>query len=63
MVMAITWTMNVIIKQEYIPQSYRKGVIISIPKSGKDSSEKGNNRGITLLPALYKLLERIMMQR
>ena len=34
-----------------------------IPKAHRDKSIKDNNRGITLLPVLYKLLERILFKR
>ena len=36
---------------------------MSIPKPDKDCTIKGNNRGITLLPVLYKLFEKILLDR
>ena len=44
----------------YPPKQLKKGVIVPIPKSGKDPSEPTNNRGITLMsvkvydPILFK---------
>ena len=59
----ITWLTNVIALKEEIPASYKKGLLVSIPKQGKDPVIKTNNRGITLLPTLYKLLERFILKR
>ena len=60
---AITWIMNFIIKSEKIPNHLKRGLLVPIPKVGKDATIKDNNRGITLLPALYKLLETIILDR
>ena len=59
----ITWLTNTIVLNEEIPNVYKRGLIVSIPKHGKDSVIKTNNRGITLLPTLYKLFERTLMVR
>ena len=59
----ITWVTNMIVMSESIPSLYKRGLLVSIPKSGKDTTVKPNNRGITLLPTLYKLLERIILHR
>ena len=59
----ITWTLNVIIQREHVPQHFKRGLIVPIPKPDKDSCVKGNKRGITLLPVLYKILEKLIMQR
>ena len=59
----ITWVINGMIKTSTIPMRLKKGLIISIPKPNKDSLIKGNNRGITLLPALYKVLENVIILR
>ena len=53
----ITWVMNGIIKTNKIPNSCKRGILIPVPKPNKDTSKKDNNRGITLLPVLYKILE------
>ena len=60
---AIAWIFNGLIKLEFIPVSFKRGVIIPIPKINKDTSIKGNNRGITLLPMLYKLFEKLALDR
>ena len=59
----IKWMMTEIIKSEIIPQHFKKGLIVPIPKAGKDKTCKDNNRGITLISILYKIFERIMISR
>ena len=46
---------NLIVNTEYIPLSFRRGLIIPIPKSlDKDPSDPPNYRGITLQSVLAK---------
>ena len=45
------------IELEKVPAHYKRGLIVPIPKPGKDSSSKDNNRGITLLTVIYKLFD------
>ena len=59
----VTWIINGMIKHSAIPKRLKKGLIVSIPKPEKDSVIKGNNRGLTLLPTLYKLFEKVIMNR
>ena len=59
----ITWMLNKIVETELIPKNLKRGYIISIPKPNKDPTIKSDNRGITLLPVLYKLLENIIYER
>ena len=59
----VTWLVNGMIKFSSIPKQLKKGLIVSIPKPNKDSVVKDNNRGLTLLPALYKLFEKIILAR
>ena len=59
----VTWLVNGMIKHSTIPKRLKKGLIVSIPKPEKDSVVKGNNRGLTLLPTLYKLFEKVIMVR
>ena len=59
----LAWLLNKIVYYEVIPENLKKGLITSIPKGSKDCSHKTNNRGITLLPTIYKLLETIMVDR
>ena len=42
---------------------FKQGIIISIPKGGKDRSVKANHRPITLLSVLYKLYEKVLLVR
>ena len=59
----VTWLVNGMIKFASIPAQLKKGLIVSIPKPNKDSVLKDNNRGLTLLPTLYKVFEKIILLR
>ena len=59
----IAWLLNGIINTEFIPPNLKKGLMSPIPKQDKDQTLKDNNRGITLLPIFYKMLENIMIMR
>ena len=59
----VTLVMNLIIQREQMPSHYKKGLLVPIPKAGKDPSFKDHNRGITLLSVLYKLLEMVILER
>jgi hypothetical protein len=59
----LTCLFNGMIQYEIIPQHLKLGVIIPIPKGDKDSTIMGNNRGITLLPVIGKLLEKVLLER
>ena len=61
--LALTWLMNSFIVCEYVPIYCKKGLIVPIPKPGKDCSIKDNNRGITLLTVIYKLFEKLLLLR
>ena len=55
---------NTIITIEHIPDCFKQGIIIPIPKGGgKDRSVKANHRPITLLSVLYKLYEKVLLVR
>ena len=60
---SLTWLFNSIVNQSSIPIALKKGLLVPIPKPEKDSSIKDNNRGITLLPLFYKLLEKMIIER
>ena len=49
-------------QQEKIPDRWRKGLIVKLPKKG-DLKNCKNWRGITLLPVVSKVLERILIDR
>lgn len=59
----LAWLMNSIIEVELIPTRYKRGLLVPLPKPNKDHTVRDNNRGITLLPVFYKLLENALMQR
>ena len=59
----LTWVYNEIVIMEDIPDYFKKGLIVSIPKPGKSYVIKENNRGITLLPVFYKVFEMLILQR
>ena len=59
----LTWLMNGMINSCVIPPRLKKGLIVSIPKPNKDCLIKENNRGLTLLPTYYKILEKLIMMR
>ena len=55
---------NTMITIEHIPDCFKQGIIIPIPKGGgKDRSVKANHRPITLLSVLYKLYEKVLLVR
>ena len=60
---SITWLKNEIISAEILHQRYKRALIVPIPKARKDPTTKDNNRGVTLLSVLYKLLEMIILER
>ena len=63
LMLCLTWLFNSFIVCEKIPVHCKKGIIVPIPKAGKDCSFKDNNRGITLLTVIYKLFEKVLMER
>ena len=63
LMLCLTWLFNSFIVCEMIPEHCKKGIMVPIPKPGKDSSVKDNNRGITLLTVIYKLFEKVLMER
>ena len=55
---------NTMITIEHIPDCFKQGIIIPIPKGGgKDRSVKAKHRPITLLSVLYKLYEKVLLVR
>ena len=51
-------------KTEYIPAEAKCGVIITIPKTGKRQlNRRENYRGITLLSAVFKLFELVVLNQ
>ena len=60
---SVTMLLNLVVRKDEMPQHLKRGLIVPIPKAQKDRTIKNNNRGITLLPVIYKLLERIILRR
>ena len=58
----LSWIMNSLVEMAVIPTNYKRGLIVPIPKPNKDCTIQDNNRGITLLPVMYKLFEKIMIE-
>ena len=61
--MGVITLMNEMVTAETLPQHYKRGLIVPIPKARKDPTVKVNNRGITLLSVMYKLFEMILLDR
>ena len=60
----ITTLFNMIMHQEHVPNKAKRGVIITLPKSGKKQRNlRESYRGITLLPSIYKLFETVILNR
>ena len=61
---AITELFNAILRTSHIPTNAKRGVIHTLYKGkGKDKSDPRSYRPITLLPSLYKLLEKLILSR
>ena len=59
----LAWLINNIVHLSEVPECYKRGLIVPIPKHKKDNTVKNNNRGITLLSVLYKILEKVIITR
>ncbi|KAL9966616.1 hypothetical protein ACROYT_G024719 [Oculina patagonica] len=58
----LTRLFNRIWHEEKVPDQWRKGLIVKIPKRG-DLKECKNWRGVTLLPVASKVMGRVIMER
>ena len=54
---------NLILEHGHFPPDLLKGAIIILPTPGKPPSIQKNNRGITILSTVYKLLEKVLYER
>ena len=63
MIKCLTWLFNVMTKFECVPQYFKRGIIIPIPKGLKDKQFQDNYRGITLIPVIAKVYEKCIMKR
>lgn len=59
----LTYLFNACIMKQYFPKKWKHASVIAIPKPGKDPSDPKSYRPISLLCALSKLLERIILVR
>ena len=59
----LTVLCNIIIKFEVIPDHFKKGVIIPIPKGDKNLTNQDNYRGITLTSTYCKVFEKLLLIR
>ena len=60
---ALTYLFNAMVAIIHIPKHQKVGVIVPIPKGEKDATIQSNNRGITLLPVVGKIFEKILFER
>lgn len=59
----VTQLYNAIVSKEWRPPSMKQGLIVPIPKGTKDHTIPDNNRGITLMPVLSKVLDTILLNK
>jgi hypothetical protein len=55
--------MNDIVSTSKIPNLFKRAKVIAIIKPGKDGTDPAHYRPISLLSVVYKLLERLILQR
>lgn len=48
---------------EYIPETFKTGVVIPVCKPGKRRDAPESYRPITLISTIYKLFERVLLSR
>ena len=58
---AMTRLFNAILRLGYFPQAWKEGLVVTLPKPGKSPRSPGNYRPITLLSAVGKLFERLLL--
>jgi hypothetical protein len=54
---------NASLRLSHIPNSWKRSVVVMIPKPMKDHTQASNHRPISLLNTLSKLLERVVLAR
>ena len=63
LIAVLTLLVNAITNNEYVPESFKRGIIIPIPKGSKDATIMKYNRGITLLSVIAKVFEKLLYKR
>ena len=58
---ALTRLLNAILRLGYFPQAWKEGLVIMLPKPGKNPRLPENYRSITLLCATSKLFEKLLL--
>ena len=58
---ALTRLYNAILRLGYYPQAWKEGLVVMLPKGGKSPRDPENYRPITLLSAVAKLFERLLL--
>ncbi len=59
----LTKLYNAMIWHEWRPQVLKRGIIVTIPEGAKDKTLPDNNRGITLMPVLGKVIDLLLLKR
>lgn len=62
-IVAVTAIFTACLKYYYVPASWKIATVIPLPKAGKPRSDVASYRPISLLPALSKLLEKIIAKK
>ena len=57
---SLTRLFNAILRLGYFPQAWKEGMVVMLPKPGKDSRRPESYRPITLLSAISKLFEKLL---
>ena len=63
LIKCLSWLFNCIKQYECIPDYFKIGIIVPIPKGNKDQLFQDNHRGITLIPMLAKIFEKCILKR
>jgi hypothetical protein len=59
----LTYLFNACMKNCYFPKKWKQAKVIAIPKPGKDPTNPGNYRPISLLNSISKVFERVLLYR
>lgn len=62
-IVAFTYIVNACLMTSYFPSIWKSAIVVPVHKHGKPTNEVTSYRPISLLPALGKLFERILLSR